>query len=72
LLLLCKLRKIIADIVSSVYINNSAFLILYAVSKAHSLLRDFYNITRSLIDRGKDKDITTTVVVVVLASLLGN
>jgi hypothetical protein len=38
----------------------------------YSLLRDLCNITRSLIDRGKGKDITTTIVVVVLASLLGN
>jgi hypothetical protein len=72
LLLLYKLREVVADVVSSAYVNNSAFLILYAVSKAHSLLRDLCNIARSLIDRGKGKDITTTVVVVVLASLLGN
>jgi hypothetical protein len=72
LLLLYKLREVVADIVSSAYVNNSAFLILYAVSKAYSLLRDLCNIARSLIDRGKGKDITTTVVVVVLASLLGN
>jgi hypothetical protein len=72
LLLLYKLREVIADVVSSTYINNSAFLVLYAVSKAYSLLRDLCNITRSLIDRGKGKDITTTVVVVFLASFLGN
>jgi hypothetical protein len=72
LLLLYKLREVIADVVSSTYINNSAFLILYVVSKAYSLLRDLCNITRSLIDRGKGKDITTTIVVVVLASFLGN
>jgi hypothetical protein len=72
LLLLCKLREVVADVVSSAYVNNSALLILYAVSKAYSLLRDLCNITRSLIDRGKGKDITTAVVVVILASLLGN
>jgi hypothetical protein len=72
LLLLCKLREVITDVVSSAYINNSALLILYRVSKAYSLLRDLCNITRSFIDRGKGKDITTTVAVVILASLLGN
>jgi hypothetical protein len=72
LLLLYKLREVVADVVSSAYVNNSAFLILYAVSKAHSLLRDLCDIARSLIDRGKGKDIATTIVVVVLASLLGN
>jgi hypothetical protein len=72
LLLLYKLREVIADIVSSAYINNSALFILYIVSKAYSLLRDLCNITKSLIDRSKGKDITTTIVVVILASLLGN
>jgi hypothetical protein len=72
LLLLYKLRKVIADVVSSACVNNSALLIFYTVSKAYSLLRDLCNITRSLIDRGKGKDITTTIVVVILASLLGN
>jgi hypothetical protein len=72
LLLLCKLREVIADVVSSACVNNSALLILCVVSKAHSLLRDLYDIARSLIDRGKGKDIATTIVVVILASLLGN
>jgi hypothetical protein len=51
-LLLCKLRKVIVDVVSSTYVNNSALLILCTVSKAYSLLRDLYNTARSLIDRG--------------------
>jgi hypothetical protein len=72
LLLLYKLREVVIDVVSSACVNNSAFLVLYIVSKAHSLLRDLYNIARSLIDRGKGKDIATAVAVVVLASLLGN
>jgi hypothetical protein len=72
LLLLCKLREVVADVVSSACVNNSAFLVLCAVSKAYSLLRNLCDIARSLIDGGKGKDIATAVAVVVLASLLGN